>query len=215
MNVQPATVPPVGLTWTPAKKDIVEIAPVEDGVVSIKPLKAGKTDIAVKEPGGKNAKLTVNVVAPVESVELKVNGKPKAGGKVNIAAALHEVASKIEKPSFRELFKSGVTISRDIIGTMSNTLILAYIGSSLCSVLLIIYNNSFSMTNLFNKENIIVELLKIIVGSFGILSALPLTSAISAIFYSKFEKFSHAEVSKNEVTDDFSEMLDKLNSNEK
>ena len=86
--LEPASVPPVGLTWTPAKKDIVEITSVEDGVVSIKPLKAGKTDIAVKEPGGKNAKLTVNVVAPVESVELKVNGKPKAGGKVNIAAAL-------------------------------------------------------------------------------------------------------------------------------
>ena len=88
MNVQPVTVPPVGLIWTPAKKDIVEITPVEDGVVSIKPLKAGKTDIAVKEPGGKNAKLTVNVVAPVESVELKVNGKPKAGGKVTVAATL-------------------------------------------------------------------------------------------------------------------------------
>ena len=87
-SLEPASVPPVGLTWTPAKKDIVEITPVEDGVVSIKPLKAGKTDIAVKEPGGKNAKLTVNVVAPVESVELKVNGKPKAGGKVTVAATL-------------------------------------------------------------------------------------------------------------------------------
>lgn len=87
-SLVPASVPPVGLTWTPAKKDIVEITPVEDGAVSIKPLKAGKTDIAVKEPGGKNAKLTVNVVAPVESVELKVNGKPKAGGKVTVAATL-------------------------------------------------------------------------------------------------------------------------------
>ncbi len=86
--MEPATVPPVGLTWTAVKKDIVEINPVEDGTVSIKPLKAGKTDIAVKEPGGKNAKLTVNVVVPVESLELKVNGKPKAGGKVKIAATL-------------------------------------------------------------------------------------------------------------------------------
>lgn len=87
-SLEPATVPPIGLTWTPAKKDIVEITPVEDGTVSIKPLKAGKTDIAVKEPGGKNAKLTVNVVAPVESVELKANGAAKAGGKVKIAATL-------------------------------------------------------------------------------------------------------------------------------
>ena len=87
-SLEPATVPPIGLTWTPAKKDIVEITPVEDGTVSIKPLKAGKTDIAVKEPGGRNAKLTVNVVAPVESVELKANGTAKAGGKVKIAATL-------------------------------------------------------------------------------------------------------------------------------
>jgi len=49
---------------------------------------AGKTTITVKEPGGKNAKLTVNVVAPVESIELAVKGKVKVGGKVNIAETL-------------------------------------------------------------------------------------------------------------------------------
>ena len=42
----------------------------------------------MKEPGGKNAKLTVNVVAPVESIELAVKGKVKVSGKVNIAATL-------------------------------------------------------------------------------------------------------------------------------
>lgn len=87
-SLEPASVPPIGLTWTPAKKDIVEITETEDGVVSIKPLKAGKTDITVKEPGGKSAKLKVNVVDPVESVELAVKGNAKAGGKVNITATL-------------------------------------------------------------------------------------------------------------------------------
>ncbi len=87
-SLEPADIPLMGLTWTPSKKDTVEITEVGDGVVSIKPLKAGKTDIAVKEPGGKNAKLTVNAVNPVESVELKVNGKVKAGAKVNVTAAL-------------------------------------------------------------------------------------------------------------------------------
>lgn len=104
---------------------------------------------------------------------------------VNISASLREISLKVKSATFSELFKSGMTISRDIIGTMSNTLILAYVGSSLCAVLLIIYNNSFSLLNLFNKENIIIEILKIIVGSFGILFALPLTSFISALFYSK------------------------------
>lgn len=127
---------------------------------------------------------------------------------VNIAASLHEVATKVAKPSFRELFKSGITISRDIIGTMSNTLILAYIGSSLCSVLLIIYNNSYSLMSMFNKEIIVVELLKILVGSFGILSALPLTSAVAALFYSKFEKIK--KVADESGDDEYSQMLENL-----
>ena len=128
---------------------------------------------------------------------------------VNISASLHEVASKISKPTVKELFKSGITISRDILGTMSNTLILAYIGSALCSVILIIYNNSFSLLNMFNRENLIVELLKILVGSFGILSALPLTSLVAAVIYTKFEKFRK---DAEEDTDDYSDMLDEFNS---
>lgn len=124
---------------------------------------------------------------------------------VNIAAALHEIAEKVKDVSLWELYKSGITISRDIIGTMSNTLILAYIGSSLCAVLLMIYNNSFSLLNLFNKENIIVELLKILVGSFGILSALPLTSFISALFYSSKSK---RKLAAEPVKDDYTDLLE-------
>ena len=86
-SLEPDTVPPVGLTWTPAK-NIVEITGTENGVVSVKPLAGGKTTVAVKEPGGKNAKLTVSIVDPVESVELKANGAAKAGGRVTVTAAL-------------------------------------------------------------------------------------------------------------------------------
>lgn len=86
--ITPDTVPPVGITWTPAGKDLVEITDNGDGTVSIKPLKAGKTTVAVKEPGGKNAKLTISVVDPVESLELTVKGTAKAGGTVTVSAAL-------------------------------------------------------------------------------------------------------------------------------
>lgn len=127
---------------------------------------------------------------------------------VNIAASLHEIAVKVKDVTFTELYRSGLTISRDIIGTMSNTLILAYIGSSLCSVLLIIYNNSFSLLNMFNKENIVVELLKILVGSFGILSALPLTSFVSALIYCKKSIITTVK-EKSVVVDEYSEMLEK------
>ena len=48
--------------------------------------------------------------------------------------------TKVDKAE--QLFKSGMNIGRDVMGTMANTLVLAYIGSSLCSILIYItYNN--------------------------------------------------------------------------
>ncbi len=102
---------------------------------------------------------------------------------VDIAASLKELSVKLGKPSRRTLFTSGIAIGRDVIGTMSNTLILAYIGGSMCSIILSIYNYGASPTYLFNMEPIIVELLKILVGSTGILLTLPLTALVSAYIY--------------------------------
>ncbi len=122
---------------------------------------------------------------------------------VDIAASLKEIASKLEKPTKHELFRSGINIGRDVIGTMSNTLVLAYIGGSMCSLLLYFYNNYASPIYLFNIEIIIVELLKILVGSIGILLTLPLTAFVSALIYTSSKK-------KNEknAADVFSDMLD-------
>lgn len=84
-SLDPETVPPIGITWTPAKAGIIEIIPDEEnGIATIKPLAGGKTAVAVKEPGGKNAKLTVSVVDPVEDMTLEVKGKAVPGGTVTV-----------------------------------------------------------------------------------------------------------------------------------
>ena len=85
---EPATVPPTGLTWTPAKKDTVEIVPGEDGTAVISPLAAGKINVTVKEPGGKSAVLKVNILQPVTGLTLATKSKVKAGGTVAVTAAL-------------------------------------------------------------------------------------------------------------------------------
>ena len=83
--LDPGTVPPLGITWTAAKDGIVEITPNEaDGTAVIRPVSGGKTVIAVKEPGGKNAKLAVSVVDPAEDVTLEVKGNPVPGGSVTV-----------------------------------------------------------------------------------------------------------------------------------
>ncbi len=83
--LEPDTVPLLGITWQEAKKGIVGItADPEKGTAVIRPLAAGKTTVQVKEPGGKNAKLTVNVVEPAADLELTVNGKAKPGSTVTV-----------------------------------------------------------------------------------------------------------------------------------
>jgi len=105
---------------------------------------------------------------------------------MSISSSLKEISDELKDVSFKKLFKSGITIGRDIMGTMANTLILAYIGGSLSIVLLLITYNS-SLTEILNREMIIVELLQSLAGSLGILFTIPFTTIISAYLYSHFE----------------------------
>ena len=93
---------------------------------------------------------------------------------MSISSSLWEVRDKSKSLSFGSLFKSGMNIGRDIMGTMANTLILAYIGSSL-SIVLLLSAYATSLMYLLNMEMITVEILQALVGSFGILLTLPLT----------------------------------------
>ena len=101
---------------------------------------------------------------------------------MDIASSLNEMRQNIPNISGKQLIKSGMNIGRDVMGTMANTLILAYIGSGLITTLLLVaYNVSF--IELMNMEFIVVEILQALVGSIGILLAIPMTAIISAAIY--------------------------------
>lgn len=101
---------------------------------------------------------------------------------ISLASSLWELYEQAAKPTPRMLIRSGFAIGRDMMGTMSNTLILAYIGSSMSVVLLLLaYNNSAAA--LLNREMIVVEILQALVGSLGILCTIPLTSLVCAVVY--------------------------------
>ena len=105
---------------------------------------------------------------------------------MDISSSLQEIQANSPEITARGLIRSGFNIGRDVLGTMANTLVLAYIGSSLSTTLLLVAYN-VEMIQLFNMEMIIVELLQAIVGSFGILLAIPLTSFICAAIYPKYK----------------------------
>jgi uncharacterized membrane protein len=101
---------------------------------------------------------------------------------MSIASALEEVIINSPKISPKELIKSGFNIGRDVMGTMSNTLILAYIGSALPFILLlIIYARPMNL--LANSEYIASEIMQAVAGSLGILFAMPITALITATLY--------------------------------
>ena len=105
---------------------------------------------------------------------------------MSISSSLFELKTKSPDIKPSELMKSGFTIGRDMLGTMANTLVLAYIGSSLTSVLLLVSYNA-NLGQVINKEMIIAEILQALAGSMGMLLTLPLTSAVCAAIYDKKE----------------------------
>ncbi|MEL7648015.1 MAG: YibE/F family protein [Sedimentibacter sp.] len=101
---------------------------------------------------------------------------------MSIASAMNELAENMYDKNFKSLLKSGLNIGQDAIGTMTNTLILAYIGSSLAVVLLLVANYGDKLL-LFNLEMIVFEIIQAVIGSMGILFAVPITSLFAAYIY--------------------------------
>ncbi len=103
---------------------------------------------------------------------------------MSISSSMHELAMEMKDRTYGKMLRSGFNIGRDIIGTMTNTLILAYVGSSLAMLLLFsAYNREFLLV--LNYEFIIVEVIQAIVGSMGILFAVPATAIIAAWVYNR------------------------------
>lgn len=67
-----------------------------------------------------------------------------------------------------------MNVGRDVIGTMSNTLIWAYVGSSLVSLMIFMAHN-VDFTYIINLEDISIEVLRSLAGSIGVILSVPLT----------------------------------------
>lgn len=108
---------------------------------------------------------------------------------MSISSALTELKISNENLSKKELFQAGMRIGGDIIGTMVNTLILAYIGSGILSILFIyLQRDQFPSIRILNFESVASDMLRAFAGSMGILVAVPVTSYLSGIFYDKEKK---------------------------
>ena len=106
---------------------------------------------------------------------------------MSIASTLNEIHEKKPELSSSELFISGINVGRDMMGTMSNTLILAFAGGSIIT-LMINYAYDLPLNQVLNSYNIGIEIMQGISGSLGIILTVPFTSFISARLLKRRDK---------------------------
>lgn len=102
---------------------------------------------------------------------------------ISISSSIQEIKTANPSYSFKELFKSGMNIGKDIMGTMTNTLVLAYTGMGLPLLLLISHEKN--PMKFLNLELVVSELTAAIAGSIGLIISVPATCIIMSLLVQK------------------------------
>ena len=98
---------------------------------------------------------------------------------MSIASSMDEIHKANPNLTRKELFKSGMNVGKDVMGTMTNTLILAYTGSSI-PVLLLFMAYETSIAKILNLDVIATEAIRSLAGSIGLVLTIPLTALVSS-----------------------------------
>ncbi len=106
---------------------------------------------------------------------------------MGIASSLSEVSAANPEMNRWQLFRSGMNIGRDMVGTMTNTLILAFLGSSF-TLIMYLYTIGLSFHQLLSSPYLSIEVVSSISSSIGVILSIPLTALICAVFYTKKRK---------------------------
>ena len=99
---------------------------------------------------------------------------------VSIVAAITEIHEKAPDLKAKELFMSGMHVGHDMMGTMSNTLILAYTGSA-TGTLLTIYSYEMPFLQVMGYNSIITEIVCGLCGTIGVILTVPIQAFITTV----------------------------------
>lgn len=101
---------------------------------------------------------------------------------MSICSAIGELYAHDPSLSRRALFRAGMHVGRDMMGTDSNTLILAFAGGSI-SMLVLNYAYDLPLLQVLNSNNIGIAVMQGLSGSFGIVLAVPVTVLLAVLLY--------------------------------
>lgn len=106
---------------------------------------------------------------------------------VSILSALREVALASKRPERGALFRSGMNLGQDMIGTMSNTLIYAFTGGAL-TTMLVFCSYGVQFHQLLSSDYLTVELTQGLCSTAAVILTVPAAAAMGAVFYGKEQK---------------------------
>ena len=95
-------------------------------------------------------------------------------------AAIAEIYRHNPRLKFRDLYRSGLTIGREHIASLVNSLALAYVGASMPLLLLFTVNRTSPLWVILNSEFIAEEIVRTLVGSATLLFAVPISTFFAA-----------------------------------
>ena len=101
---------------------------------------------------------------------------------MSIASSMGEIYAQNPSMTRRELFRAGMHVGRDMMGTDSNTLILAFAGGSV-SMLLLDYAYDLPYYQIINSNNIGIAVMQGLSGSFGVVLSVPVTVVLATALY--------------------------------
>lgn len=103
---------------------------------------------------------------------------------MSIASALFEIRELHPDMPFWQVFRSGMNIGKDMIGTMCETLVLAFVGTAL-PTLLVLSSYGVHFDQLLSSDYIAIEILYAITGGISVVLCVPATVGLSALLFSK------------------------------
>ena len=113
---------------------------------------------------------------------------------MSVASTINEIYDKNPDLSGKELFKSGINVGKDMMGTMSNTLILAFTGGSI-NTLILNYSYNMQYNQIINMYSIGIEIMQGISGSIGVILTVPLVSFITSFL------LTNSKLKSNKILD--------------
>jgi uncharacterized membrane protein len=103
---------------------------------------------------------------------------------VSQSAVVFQLKKTKEKLKFSELYAKAMKVGHDHITSMTNTLVLVYAGASM-PLLLLFINNPRPILEVVNYELIADEIVRTLVGSIGLVLAVPITTFLATLYIDK------------------------------